>query len=263
MRHQSLALVLLLLVLPGLILFSACSAPNPVSGARAAIIDQLSLVQPNQAFIDEVTTKLEASGFKVDIYRGEEVSINFYRELPRYGYKLIIFRAHSGLLEEREDSQLVAKEAIYLLSGETYSPTKYVREQLTDQMLKAKMTEDYPAVFAINANFLLNSMQGTFANTVIIMMGCSTTYRPDMLLAFIQKGASTYLGWKASVGLNYVDDATLKLITNLTDKGMPIDQAVRATMAEVGAYPDTNAHLQYYPAGSGSHTIKELIAGLE
>lgn len=261
MRHQSLALVLLLLVFPGLILFSACSAPNPVAGARAAIIDQLSLVQPNQAFIDEVTAKLEAYGFEVDIYQGEEVSINFYRELPQYGYKLIIFRAHSGLLMKEQNSQPI--KAIYLLSGETYSPTKYVREQLTDQMLEARMTEGYPAVFAINANFLLNSMQGTFANTVIIMMGCATTYRPDMLLAFIQKGASTYLGWKASVGLNYVDEATLKLMANLSDKGMTIDQAVRETMAKIGAYPDTNARLQYYPAASGNYTIKELISGVD
>lgn len=53
---------------------------------------------------------LEAAGFKVDIYEGKEVSVNFYRELPKYGYRLIIFRAHSGLMQRWEDSQVVVKE---------------------------------------------------------------------------------------------------------------------------------------------------------
>lgn len=262
-RYLAIAVVVLILVLPGLTLVSGCSASSPVSGARAAIIDQLSLIQPNQTFLDELTAKLEAYGFEVDIYQGEEVSIKLYRELPQYGYKLIIFRAHSGRMGKIEGSQVVAKEVIYLLSGEAYSPTKYVTEQLTDQMLEVQMTEDYPTVFAINYKFLLSSMKGSFAHTVIIMMGCSTTYRPDMLLAFIQKGAATYLGWNASVGLDYVDEATIKLITNLTDKGMTIHQAVRETRAEIGPYPETNAQLQYYLAGSGKYTIKELISGVD
>lgn len=264
MKHYlSLALAALLLVLSGLTLFSACSAPSPVSGARAAIIDQLALLYPNQAFLDEVTAKLEAYGFEVDVYQGEEVSVNFYRELPQYGYKLIIFRAHSGRMGEIEGSQVVAREAIYLLSGETYRQTKYVTEQLTDQMLEAQMTENYPTVFAINDKFVLSSMKGTFDNTVIIMMGCSTTYRPDLGLAFLQKGASTFLGWSATVGLDYVDEGTINLLTNLLAKGMTIDQAVGTTRAEIGPYPGTNAQLQYYPLESGSHTVKELISSVD
>ena len=125
------------------------------------------------------------------------------------------------------------------------------------------MTEDYPSVFAVNYRFLLKSMQGRFDNTAIIMMGCSGTYIMDMAIVFINKGASTYLGWDASVGLDYVDEAALNLITNLCDKRMTIEHAVRETMTEIGPDPDYGASLQYRPVESGSHTIKELISSVD
>ena len=76
---------------------------------------------------------------------------------------------------------------------------------------------------------------------------------------FILKGASAYLGWDSSFGLDYVDQATANLITNLCDKGMTIEQAVDRTMDEVGPDPDYGAYLEYYPIESGNKTITELI----
>lgn len=135
-------LVVICLALTGLVLFIGCSANNAEPGLKAAIVDQLYVLEPNQDFIDQAKAYLEASGFEVDIYQGEEVSVNFYRQLPKHQYKLIIFRAHSGLMQRQEDSQVMVKEETYLFTGEAYSKTKYVREQLTDQMLPARMTED-------------------------------------------------------------------------------------------------------------------------
>ena len=86
----------------------------------------------------------------------------------------------------------------------------------------ARISEHYPWVFAIGAEFVTRSMEGQFTNTAIIMMGCSCLYLDDLAKAFIQKGASTYLGWDASVGLDYVDEATPILITNLCAKRMTI-----------------------------------------
>ena len=95
------------------------------------------------------------------------------------------------------------------------------------------------------------------------MMGCSGTYLGDMAVAFVQKGASTYLGWNASVELHYVDQATANLINNLSDRGMALEQAVERTMAEIGPDPEYNAYLKYYPAESGDQTIKELISRVD
>ena len=255
------ALAVLTLPLPGLTLFTGCSAPSPDSGARAAIVDQLSILEPNQSFIDQATADLEACGFKVDVYQGEEVGVKLYRELPKYQYKLIIFRAHAGLMKREEDSQLVVKKATYLFTGEEYKKTKYVREQLTDQMLAGRMIEDYPLVFAVNAKFLLNSTTGRFQDTVIIMMGCSTTYLDDMATAFILKGASSYIGWDSGVTLGYVDEATLLLLKNLCIENLTVEKAIAETMAQVGADPVSNASLKYYPPKSGNQTITELMWG--
>ncbi len=259
-RHLLIALVVLILALLGLTLSAGCPAPSSDSGARAAIVDQLAILQPNQAFLDQATAELESYGFEVDVYQGEEVSVKFYRELPKYGYKLIIFRAHSGLMQRGEDSQVVVKKATYLFTAEAYKQTKYVREQLDDQMLPAEMVEDFPLVFAVNSKFVIESMEGRFQDTVIIMMGCSGAYLGDMAAAFVLRGASTYLGWDSSVGLGYVDQATADLITNLCDKRMTIERAVAETMAEIGPDPDWGAGMKFYPAESGSQTLAELIA---
>jgi len=255
------ALVVLILALLGLTLSTGCPAPSPDSGARAAIVDQLAILQPNQAFLDQATAELESYGFEVDVYQGEEVSVKFYRELPKYGYKLIIFRAHAGLLKAEENSEVVGvKKATYLFTAEEYKQTKYVREQLDDQILPAEMVEDFPLVFAVNSKFVIESMEGRFQDTVIIMMGCSCAYLEDVAAAFVLKGASTYLGWDATVGLGYVDQATADLITNLCDKRMTIERAVAETMAEIGPDPDWGAGMKFYPAESGSQTLAELIA---
>jgi hypothetical protein len=258
-RHWFIALVVVNIALPGLTLSTGCPAPSPDSGTKAAIVDQLAILEPNQAFIDQITAELEAGGFEVDVYQGEEVNVKLYRQLPKYGYELIIFRAHAGLLKGEGDSQVVVKEETYLFTTEEYRQTRYVREQLDDQILPAEMVADFPLVFAVNSKFVLESMEGRFQDTVVIMMGCSCAYLGDLATAFRLKGASSYLGWDGSVNLDYVDRATAALITNLCAEKMTVEGAVATTMAEIGPDPDWGAELKYYPQESGRQTIKELI----
>jgi len=258
--HLLIALAVFTLTLPGLALSTGCPAPSPDSGTKAAIVDQLAILEPNQAFIDQITAELEVCGFEVDVYQGKEVSVKLYRQLPKYGYELIIFRAHAGLLKGEGDSQVVVTEETYLFTAEEYRQTRYVREQLDDQLLPAEMVADFPFVFAVNSKFVLGSMEGRFQDTVIIMMGCSCVYLGDLATAFSLKGASTYLGWDGSVNLDYVDRATAALITNLCAEKMTVEGAVAETMADIGPDPDWGAELKYYPRESGGQTIDELIA---
>ena len=155
------------------------------------------------------------------------------------------------------DSELL--EATFLFTSEPYSQTKYTREQMSGQMVKARTSEQQPFVFAIGAKFVTSSMKGNFDNTVIIMMGCTAIGYVDMAQAFVEKGASTYLGWGASVVLSYVDGAALNLITNLCTKGMTVEQAIVSTMNEVGPDPTYGARLHCYPAQSANQTIAELM----
>jgi hypothetical protein len=225
---------------------------------KAAIIDQLYSLQPNEAFIGQVTNELEDCGFKVDLYQGDEVTVDFYGKLASYGYKLIVFRAHSGLLGSKGETI----ERTCLFTNEPYSQAKHVAEQLSDRLARARIDEYHPWVFGIGDEFVTQSMEGEFDHSVIIMMGCSCLYLEDLAQAFIDKGASAYLAWDATVELDYVDKATPYLIGRLCAEKATIGKAVTSTMNVIGPDPKHGARLNYYPPQSGDKTLRELTQPL-
>ena len=196
---------------------------------KAAIIDQLYNLQSNQVFIERTTEQLKDYGFKVDVYQGDDVTVDFYRKLPTYGYRLIIFRVHSGLLIGRES---VANQT-WLFTSEPYSRMRYFFQQMRGQVTNAMTNLGTPLVFAVGAKFITQGLE-KFTNTAIIMMGCAALESEDLAQAFIRKGASTYMAWDATVGLNYVDDATATLMEKLFLEELTIANAVAETMEEKG-----------------------------
>jgi hypothetical protein len=253
------ALTVLAILASGLFLFNGCSKPVPVTESniilKAAIIDQLDTLYPNQDFNEQCTKLLVQNGFTVDIIRGDEVTVDFMRALPEKGYQLIIFRAHAGILGTED--KLVQKT--YLFTNESYSETKYTYEQLSDKLAKARTAESSPWVFALGANFINKSMKDQFDRSVILMMGCATLNLDDMAKAFIEKGSSAYLGWNASVGIDYVDSAMLILLKKVLTRETTIESAVTATRKEAGNDPTSGAILGCYPTESGAKTLSELI----
>lgn len=253
-----LAIVLGIVVVIALVRSSPASKPASSSDPgqlRAAIIDQLHSLRPNEAFISEVTTQLEECGFEVDLYQGDGITVDLYRQLPTHGYKLIIFRTHSGFLAS--EGRTIYKTCVF--TSEPYRETKYVTEQVTDQLAMARIDENHPWVFAILNRFVTQSMEAQFDDTVIIMMGCSCLYLDDLAEAFIAKGASAYLAWDATVDLGYVDETIPYVIELLFEKDLAIEQAVANTMREKGSDPNYGALLKYYPQSIGNRTVTELL----
>ena len=230
-------------------------SPNSVGELRAVIVDQLSSLQENETFVTNVTKELEDYGFEVDLYQGDEITVDFYRQLPTHGYKLIIFRAHSGLLAE--DEKVDYKTTLF--TNEGYSTAKYVTEQLHDRLVMARVGEGHPMVFGIPPKFITESMNGKFDDTVVLMMGCSGLFLEDLAEAFVDKDASLYLAWNGSVELYYVDAATPYLIRQLCSGNLTIKETLDITMDVVGPDPEHGAGLKYYPSNNGGKTLKELI----
>ena len=247
-------------VLAVLILSSGCGSPErEVEGSgTAAIIDQLYVLESNQAFVNEATLILESYGFEVDLWQGFDVTVDFFRELPTMGYKFIIFRVHSGILLSLEEEGVRPLPTTYLFTAENYSTTRYISEQLTDKVSNAVMVEDYPLVFAVNSDFIRET-KGEFNDTVILAMGCESYSYDDMPLTFIDKGASAYLGWSHVVSLEYVDEVTLDLLGNLCTGRMTLARSIEKTMADLGKDPYFESYLKYYPEESGDRTVKKLI----
>ncbi len=233
--------------------------PSPDNGAglKAVIVDQLSTVKENQAFVRNVTEELESYGFEVDLYQRDEVDVDLYRQLATRGYKLIVFRAHSGLLAENE----VTQDRTVLFTNEEYSRLDHYTEQLNDKLVMARVGEGYPMVFGIPPRFITEAMDGRFDDAVVIMMGCSGLFVRDLAAAFVDKGASVYVGWNGSVELYYVDEATPYLMKQLCSGNLTIKQAVDDTMSVIGPDPEHKAGLEYYPfypSGNGDKTLREL-----
>jgi len=245
------------------------SPPDHVGNATAAIIDQLSAsFQENEQFTANVTRELEDYGFEVDVYQDGDITVDFYHRLPTYGYKLIIFRAHSGILEQ--DGEIVPRTVLF--TNEEYSESRYALEQVYGQLTMGGACQDCPMMFGITPEFVraqnvvgqATDMEGRFDDTVIIMMGCSGIALPDLDLAkaFVDKGASIYLAWDRSVELYYVDQATPHLVNQLCSGGLTIRQAVRNTMDVIGPDPSHGAELLFHydpPSHNGDKTLEELV----
>jgi hypothetical protein len=170
--------------------------------------------------------------------------VDFLSGLPGLGYRMIIFRAHAGLLGS--GGKTIPKTCIF--TNESYSETRHISEQLSGKLAKARINEDSPWVFAIGADFVKDNMKGSFNHSFILTMGCSTLYLPDLAEAFIKKGAQAYIGWDASVDLTYVDNTTLTLLKELGEDSAGIKQSLEATMKAAGTDPYWGAELKYYPA---------------
>jgi hypothetical protein len=226
------------------------------STPKAAIIDQLYANFPNQALVGKITQYLVDYGFQVDNYHGDNVTVNFYRDLTKLDYKLIIIRSHSGRISytgEPEDNL-----STYLFTAELYSKWKYTAEQITNQIMRGSVDYGESIFFAIGPKFITASMAGKLDNTIVIVDGCSGLYQPDLAQAFIEKGASAYIAFSAAVNLDHADEVTLSLIKNLCS-GSTVAKAVEDTTIEKGRDPESHAVLEYYPQSIGNSNMGKLI----
>jgi hypothetical protein len=226
---------------------------NQSGELRCAIVDQFSDAT-NRPFVEQATVVLNNYGFKVDVFQKDEITVDFYRRLACYGYKLIIFRVHGGVLENEESR----RESIWLFTAEPYQRTRYYMAQLRNQVTVAKTSDTGDVVFAVGARFIKECTTGEYAGTTIINMGCATFYTDELAQAFVEKGAASYIGWDTSVDLGYADDAAMILINKLCSAELTVSEAVNITMREKGLDPD-NALLKYYPLSSGNQTIRQLL----
>jgi hypothetical protein len=221
------------------------------SQPAAAIVDHLSLTFPNRTFVETATSMLKQAGYIVDYYPGENVTVDFYRSLPTYGYKIIILRVHCGIAEDRQE--------IAFFTSEVYSQSKYTLDLLYDRLGTA--TYHNPpdpgetAYFAMRSLFVKDSMRGRFNQTTIIMTGCYGLKYPSMAEAFIGKGAKIYIGWDGLESADHSDEATVNLLRHLILEKQAVGQAVENTIKEVGEDPVYNSSLLFYPVASAGKTV--------
>ena len=230
---------------------------------RAAIVDHLSDSQGNQTFVDRSTALLEGAGFAVDYYDSGSVTVDLYRNLPTHCYSLILLRVHSASFNPDEP-------VFDLFTSESYSRSKYVSEQLSDQLRRCAFdTTDNPYVegvspeyFGVTHKFVRLSMRGMFHDTVVLMMGCDGMRYEEMAEAFVEKGARVYIGWDRLVSGSHTDKATVDLLTRFLHAGQTVGEAIDCTMEDFGPDPTYQSVLSHYPADAGNCTFNDIAGDL-
>jgi len=237
-RRQRLAWILPLLfssiLITGVVFwFSAdtswYSSSHGLGQLKAALVDELSATVPNPSFVMKVQRDLGNAGYTVDYYPPSQVTVNLFQNLPTRGYELVLIRAHSG------------ETAIY--TSEAYSKTKYVYEQLTDQIVPVDLNGHQ--YFAITQKFVEESLHGSFDQALIVSMGCSGLSGTEMARAFLDRGAKAYTGWDRAVSPRQTDESIMFLVQLIT-QGKTIREAVGLTTDHFAGTPDFQSQLGYY-----------------
>jgi len=235
--------------------------PPPMT---AVIVDQLQLTSPDEAFVDDATRTLRAAGYAVDYVPGEQVTVDYYRELPSKGYGLILIRAHSGfvLRDPQPASDTRVSGDTFLFTSEPYSDDTHAEDQESrrlsvayyvdtglesldaDELLRAFQTE--PRYFGIKPGFIQSSTRGRFRNSTVVLMGCNGLTTDSLAKAFVRKGARAVVGWDEAVTAGHTDDATELLLGHLLGEKVSTREAVAGTAAEVGPDPTYGGKLTLY-----------------
>jgi len=243
-------LLIAVVSISGFLINSMLSQPSPTptdgstSEPKAAIVDQLSLnlTTRNQTFIETATNILEQAGYKVDYYPGEEVDVEFYKNLTTHGYKIIILRVHSAPLFEGGNET----EMVNLFTSELYSNSSHLLEQQNDEVVIATYYEGSAKYFGITPSFIKNHMKG-FNNAIIIMMGCDGLKYNKTAEAFIENGAKVCIGWNGLVSAGHTDATTANFLQYLLIRKLTVREAVIQALRDLGPDPDWKSFMLFYP----------------
>lgn len=255
------AAVIAVAAIAGLVAFVLLGGGSAERGTlKAAIVDQLSIRNPNQSFVERATAILEDAGYAVDYYAGDEVTVEAYRNLARQGYDFVLLRAHSAV--PRTDLSLPAEidpdilqrimdrigDDVLLFTSEPYDENAYVDGQKALHLFPVVYAGD-PAsdsYFAVSSGFV-RSMSGRFDGATVVLMGCSGLATDRTAAAFVEKGADAVIGWSDTVSPEHTDAAAERLLRLMVEDGLSPAEATEKTAAELGPDPTFGAVLRSYP----------------
>ena len=86
-------------------------------------------------------------------------------------------------------------------------------------------------------------------------MTCRALTYVEVAEAFIEKGASVYIGWTDLVEADHNDQVTIILLQQLVTKSNTVVQAVTQVMNDVGPDPEYNSQLGWRPSEKKDYTI--------
>lgn len=238
----------------GLLYLSLPRTEHSPARGGVAIVDSFYSSEPG--FTDEAVMFLGSKGVRVDVYKDESVTVELYRELPTYGYSLIVLRVHAGLGED-------SASPTFLFTNEPYVNNKYWVERASKQILQGIIDLNNPVnpVFSVGPLFIDRSIKGNFNNSTIILSSCFGLHNDWLADAFVKRGAKAFISWDEKVLLEHTDVASLALLRALVSEKLTINDAVAEVMNEVGPDEAYGSKLEYYPTDAGDLQLNPICSG--
>ena len=158
-------------------------------------------------FKDELQKICEKNNQVLEI-KDENVTVNYFSEISG-NYSLVILRLHSTC----------QRNLTWMFTGEPYSPTKYVLEQLAFEVHSAKPDNTSTNYFVVSSYFIEHYLSGKITSDCVILMGCNGLITTDMGNAWIKAGSNSYISWNGDISLQDTDRYTLKLVDSYFRNG--------------------------------------------
>lgn len=223
-----------------LIISSPQSSQIKPTVLKAAIIDGLSEDVPNPKLVSEMRRILESAGYTVTVFNGSNVNVELFKKLPTMGFSLIIMRLHGGRIQQ--------PIGLFIGSGlfaEPFNENKYTYEYLSGYFLKGVAYIGGKEYFVITPHYVSEKFEGKFPNSIVIVLSCYSMWDQVLASAFIERGASVFVGIDYKTDINYLDKVGLELVKLLSQK-IDVAEAVLRIMENIGPDPSTGAKILYY-----------------
>jgi hypothetical protein len=256
-RIVILSITLIAIIVSSFLIFRFFMQPLEVKFSfKAAIIDQIGESYPSSAasaeeFNETVTGLLQNAGFSVFYYKSKGITVDFYKELAKNNYGIIILRAHSAL---RQNETLVD-----FFTSEEFREDAYLDERNRGWLTRGSFSwEPNKFYFAITYKFI-ESLEGYFPKSIVIAMGCHSLNQSckEMAEAFIKKGAKAYIGWTSAVGMSHADNSTVKFLKYFLAENMTISDAINECnkILDPEGYP---SKLSCHPSEIGNYKLLDF-----
>jgi flagellar basal body-associated protein FliL len=242
------SIILAIIIIMGALLYQFFWRTQEVKfPLKAAIVDQLGESIQNPYFKKNVTDLLVNQNFTVVYNSSEEVTVNFFKKLPKSNCGLYILRVHSAV---RNNTDLID-----FFTCELYRENMY--DEYGDRLSVGwYQWEPDKKYFAIGPGFV-EVMDGTFPKSIIIAMGCKSLKYPTMAQAFLINGAQLYIGWTDDVDANDSDNLTFRLMELLFKYNKTISEAIEECNRVPRQY--WQSKLDYFPKNIGDERMSEII----
>lgn len=171
----------------------------------------------------------------VEVISGRPVAVESIRS-PRPA-SLVIYRVHSSILDG----------GVWFFTGEQYSNSAYVLEQLANEVHIGRTSRDANYTFAVGARFVQQYMKSRLSGAVVVLMGCDGLAAKDLAEAFMGAGAAAYVSWDGPVTLPHTDTATLVFVEGLAGLGMNVEDAIHYAEEKAGPAIPYNSSMVFYP----------------